>query len=320
MPGGMPHWVLGTSNSICVGRHFYAKSTIRSSVVANVHSFLLGGALTNQELPETRTLLYQLMVFWSMKIRDGKTDVDGGSDVETLRSISNFPTLLGAHIPDLSSEVEFFDVLYLGIFVILSSAFDGRFYNGQKPSIHLLKEMACAIDHFYSLLSFFSEQFIVVLGGQPVSHFYVLNRMLGEFAAASAVLATAIHKLDAKELGNDVQYRIVSSACAGYIEAILEKSHPEVLPYYLRRLASGHKDFLWTGPNVKIIPRSDDFAALVPASRKGEFWDLPSHQIYTEDLDPNPPITPDSETQAGKRLGGSLNLEDERAKKRSRQS
>ncbi len=93
MPGGVPHWVLGTSNSICVGRHYYAKSTIRSSVVANVHSFLLGGSLTNQELPETRTFLYQLMVFWSMRIVDGKTDVDGGSEVETVYSISNFATL-----------------------------------------------------------------------------------------------------------------------------------------------------------------------------------------------------------------------------------
>ena len=59
--------------------------------------------------------------------------------------ISNFASLLGAHIPDLSSEVEFFDVLYLGVFVILSSAFDGHFYNGQKPSIHLVKEIACAV-------------------------------------------------------------------------------------------------------------------------------------------------------------------------------
>jgi hypothetical protein len=78
MPGGSPHWVLSTSNAICVGRHFYAKSTIQSSVVANLHSFLMGGSLTNQDLPETRTLLYQLLVFWS--IRFDKTDVDGRFD------------------------------------------------------------------------------------------------------------------------------------------------------------------------------------------------------------------------------------------------
>ena len=76
MPGGVPHWVLGTSNSICAGRHFYSKSNIRSSVIANVHTFIMGGSLTNQEYNETRTLFYQLMVFWSMRL--DQTDVDGG--------------------------------------------------------------------------------------------------------------------------------------------------------------------------------------------------------------------------------------------------
>jgi hypothetical protein len=76
MPGGVPHWVLSTSNAICVGRHFYSKSTIRSSVIANLHTFLLRGTVTNQELPETRTLLYQLLHFWSMRL--DVTDVDGG--------------------------------------------------------------------------------------------------------------------------------------------------------------------------------------------------------------------------------------------------
>ena len=63
MPGGLPHWVLGTSNAICIGRHFYSKANIQSSVVANVYTFLFRGLLTNQELAETWTLLYQLLVF-----------------------------------------------------------------------------------------------------------------------------------------------------------------------------------------------------------------------------------------------------------------
>jgi hypothetical protein len=75
MPPGVLHWVLGTSNSICVGRHFYSMSTIRLSVIAIVHSSLLGGAVTNEDHPQTRTLLYQLMVFWSLRL--DKTDVDG---------------------------------------------------------------------------------------------------------------------------------------------------------------------------------------------------------------------------------------------------
>jgi hypothetical protein len=79
MPGGVPHWVLGTSNAICIGRHFYGASTIRASVIAIVHTFLLGGAVTNEDYQETRTLLYQLLVFWSMRL--DKSDVDGGFDL-----------------------------------------------------------------------------------------------------------------------------------------------------------------------------------------------------------------------------------------------
>lgn len=75
MPPGILHWVLGTSNSICVGRHFYSASTIRWSVISIVHTCLHGGAITNEDHLETRTLLYQLMVFWALRI--DKTDVDG---------------------------------------------------------------------------------------------------------------------------------------------------------------------------------------------------------------------------------------------------
>ena len=42
----------------------------------------MGGSLTNQEYAETRTLFYQLMVFWSM--RHDHTDVDGGFLLQTV--------------------------------------------------------------------------------------------------------------------------------------------------------------------------------------------------------------------------------------------
>ena len=82
MPGGVPHCVLGTSNSICTGRHFYSTSTIRSSVITIVHTFLMKGALANEDLIGTRTLLYQLIFFWSTRL--DQRDVDGEFKVLTL--------------------------------------------------------------------------------------------------------------------------------------------------------------------------------------------------------------------------------------------
>jgi hypothetical protein len=82
MPGGVLHCVLGTSNSICVGRHFYATSAIRSTVISIVHTFLRNETVTNETYPKTRTLLYQLLVFWSMRLEI--TDVDGGFKFQNL--------------------------------------------------------------------------------------------------------------------------------------------------------------------------------------------------------------------------------------------
>lgn len=81
MPAGVPHWVLGTSNAVCVGRFFYGASTIRLSVISIVHTFLLAGALTNEEFKQTRTLLYQLLVFWCLRI--DQTDIDGRFDFQS---------------------------------------------------------------------------------------------------------------------------------------------------------------------------------------------------------------------------------------------
>lgn len=87
MPGGTLHWVLGTSNAVCSGRHFYGASTIRNSVVAIVHTFFLSGALTNEDHLETRTLLYQLMVFWSMRMN--QRDIDGNFEQFSIQFRSN---------------------------------------------------------------------------------------------------------------------------------------------------------------------------------------------------------------------------------------
>jgi hypothetical protein len=260
------------------------------------------------------------MVFWSSRI--DKTDVDGGFILQKISCISNSAALLGAHIPDLSSNVEFFDVLYLGIFIILSPAFDTRFYHGLEPPTPHLKETANAVCRFHSLLHIFSQRFIIVLEGEVMSHTYVVDRMLGEFAAASVGLAMAIEELHGIEEEVEDDDRISSSTFREHIEDILMEHHPDVIEYYSRCLDRGHKDFLWKGPNVQILPRSDDFVSIITLTATGELLDLPSHQIYTEDLDPIPPTRPDTVHLIGKRRvrADSLSLGDEQAKKRSRHS
>jgi hypothetical protein len=186
---------------------------------------------------------------------------------------------LGAHIPDMSSEVGFLDLLYLGIFIILSSAFDTHFYHGEKPSAGLVGEMACAVAHFRSLIHEFSLKFIILLDGEPVKCRYVVDRLLTEFAAATVVLAKAVeHEAGSKE-GD-----ITASELSAKLESILEASYPRVLSYYSRCLELSHSDFIWTGPGLQIVPR-ETAESLLQVTTMGEMLELPTRPIYPADTE-----------------------------------
>lgn len=193
---------------------------------------------------------------------------------------------LGAHLPDISSEVGFFDVLYLGIFAILSPAFEIRFYRDEKPERSLVAEIACAVAHFFSILSTFKQRFIVLLAGVPVNHRYIVDRMLAEFAAATVVMAEAVP--GKKQVSN--------SALTASLEGILQTSYPTTFSYYSRCLERKHSHFLWTGPKLQIVARSEAVASLIPIIAMGERLDSPTQPIYDiildSELDSAPPSTP----------------------------
>lgn len=209
----------------------------------------------------------------------------------------------------MSSEEGFFDILYLGIFVILSPAFDSRFYLDTKPPPSLVEEVAYAVCHFQSLLQVFSRRFFIFIDGKAVSHTYVVDRMLAEFAAAAVVLAKGGQEvIDDNEVGDGIS----SSVFNEHIESILRASYPNLLHYYSRCLERSHKHFIWTGPHLQILPRSEEFTSIISLMICGELLDLPSYEIYIADLDTTPPIA------VGKRhvRGDSMDLTDNRPKKR----
>ena len=212
----------------------------------------------------------------------------------------------------MSSEEGFFDILYLGIFVILSPAFDSRFYLDGKPPITLVEEVAHAVRHFHSLLQVFSLRFFIILDGVAVSHSYVVDRMLAEFAAAAVVLAKATQDgVDDDERGDGIS----SSKFVKNIEGILQGSYPNVTHYYSRCLERSHRHFVWTGPQIQILPRSEEFVSIISLTTRGELFDLPGYEIYVLDLDTSPPTPP---IAVGKRRvrGDSMELVVDQQKKR----
>ena len=200
--------------------------------------------------------------------------------------------------------------------MILSPAFDGRFYD-DKPPTNLIDEAACAVDHFHAILHVFSERFFILLDGNPVAHSYVFNRMLGEFTAAIVGFANAYHKVHPEGLNDGSgEYAVTYQVFRGRVEGILLESHPNVFPYYSRCVDQNHKHFVWTGGKVEIFPRSKSGDFIILQSI-GEQPDLPSHGIYSS---PEEPPTPTVIPLAGKRRDqedGADNADEPRKKRRS---
>ena len=189
----------------------------------------------------------------------------------------------------MSSDVEFFDILYLGIFTILSPAFDRRFYGGQIPPPALVDERSHALGHFHSLLNMFSLRHIILLGGEPVAISYVIDRLLAEFTAAAVVFCNAVG--DQYDDLRIVQGEVLITApmFAKYIEDILQGSNPKAFSYYSRCLKRRHSHFLWTGPDPQILPRSEDIELIISLSTNGEMLDNPAEPIYVVELESSTP-------------------------------
>jgi hypothetical protein len=223
---------------------------------------------------------------------------------------------LGAHIPQLSSQDGFLDFVYLGIFVILSPAFDRRFYS--KPPPALVDELEYAICSFFGLLRVFSLRFVIFLGGTAVAASYVVDRILAEFAAAAVVFGRDVEGSFGE--GNDGGTLGISFArFHKNIKGILEDSNPDLLPFFSGRVEVDHKHFLWTGPEIEILPRTPDLISVIRLTGGGELLDLPVCPIYCHEVEDESPA---SEPRVPKRdrsdavSEDSEDMSDEQPKKR----
>ena len=105
-----------------------------------------------------------------------------------------FKSCAGAHISDISSPVKFFDVVYLGIFITLSHAFNPLFYDLTVTLQALDDEITSAESHFPSVIHYFSNNYLAVLDLVTIDCWYVIKQMLAEFVATAMVFSEAIAK------------------------------------------------------------------------------------------------------------------------------
>jgi hypothetical protein len=218
----------------------------------------------------------------------------------------------GAHIPEMSSEAGFLDIVYLGIFVTLSPAFDRRFYT--KPSPSLVDEQAYAASLFQSLLHLFAVRFVIFLKGTPVAVSYVVDRILAEFAAAAVVFGRGVGRRlgEGNEIGG---FTISFPRFLKKIEGIVEASSPDIAAFFSAR-AVAHKHFLWSGPSLEIVPRTEELLVTIHLTGTGEQLDWPGCPIYQEDLDDSS-LTPPPAIEKRDRSEDGMGTADEQPRKRT---
>ena len=153
-----------------------------------------------------------------------------------------------------------------------------------------------------------------------MAHSYIFDRMLGEFAAAAVVFVKAMGELE--DDGHvEIEDEILGSTFIEHVERILHESHPNVFPYYSHCLNLCHKYFVWTGPKVEILRRSEEIISVAPLMTIGEALDHPDHLIYsTNEEDPTAPTSPTTMSLLTKRHNreDSGNILEERFKKHKR--
>lgn len=153
----------------------------------------------------------------------------------------------------------------------------------------------------------FSERFFTILEGVVVDSAYIMKRMLCEFAGALAVFAKVIHDSERGEMGMDVDSDdddeeeenkgnlISHPSLQLHLDDIILESYPELMAYYRQCLATGHEHFVWTGPSVTILPRSEALSSVLPLLvSEGELIELPSCPIFNLDSPTPAPATPSS--------------------------
>jgi hypothetical protein len=163
-------------------------------------------------------------------------------------------------------------------------------------------EITSAESHFLLVIHYFSNHHIAILDLVTVDCWYIVKQMLAEFAAATVVLSEAIAEFRGGDMDVDIdglenkgnEVDVVLSQVKVKVDDIISQSYPEVMDYYLYCVVTGHKHFVWTGPPLTILPRSEACNSILQLlTSEGKKLDHPMQPIFTmPDMTPPSPSSP----------------------------
>jgi hypothetical protein len=235
MRPGTPHYVVTLQNSITLGHHFYATSTIRDTCWSLVHRSIMDNAITNTTHPDTEQLLRRML---SMYVRN-YTAPDG---VDASRS---------QHQLDLRTPQGLLDLVALGNSLELAHLLDRRHWEKAVPPEDVA-ERAHTRSTYAAFQEAFSRRHLLKIGNELHNPIKALFKpSLRQFAVTLVQYKTKMHNFDDAFTAGAFKKAIV-----GYFAAHRVDELPD-LSQALKQIHLDYCDsFEWTGPEFSIVDRT----------------------------------------------------------------
>jgi hypothetical protein len=141
-------------------------------------------------------------------------------------------------------------VVTAGALIEFSSALSRPFYRGQV-SAPVAEEENVARWKFRRLMAWFASEYVLILGCETISSYYVVNKMIVQFAGAlCGYMSRWDEKIDISPCNRTSLHNVV-------VEHIRE-AWPALIPAFmdLIKSATPPASFAWTGGVFSIVPRS----------------------------------------------------------------
>lgn len=274
------HCVLGTDNTIVLGRHFYATGTIQRTCFGIVHAFVMGSFITNTfHVDDTRSLPRQMLGAWYRHLV-----LHDGFESEYLVFTSSSSLMQGAepspHVPNMLTHCGVFDVINLGCIVELNAALDRARYKSDyreddEKKLRDLEQESQSRTFFRVIMKTFASKYFLKVGPTVEHPTLIWQSHLVKFAVVVLGYMKAKFNIVRKEPG------LTPEALETRLRLHFQTDHPHLLPAFNAAITDipAPRELDWAGPPVRVLRRTNVSMPLLRASgsgerRKGFHWPL----------------------------------------------
>jgi hypothetical protein len=249
-----PHYVVTVADSIVIGRHFFATSTMVPTLLGIAHTFILGNGVTNVVHDSLHTLLRRMMGMWLLRYNmDGSITNDDG------------------HFPNLQTMDGMLAFASLGNLIELGYVMDHRTYRKDPTANADHGEMIASRRWYRTIQKIIATIYVVYIEGRKTNVMSVFRRSLVEFAAGLVTYKRNEHSKCPKVKGFSPE------RLQAMVEQYFEANYPELLQVFERLILKKQKHLYWTGPQISVKLRSKESKK---ARASPEFFNFEDFTLY----------------------------------------